>query len=202
MNRTSDPTPEPAATAPEFPPETPEAEVVRLRAEVARLEQQVAALEILADRDPLTTIFNRRAFMRELNRVVGFCERYQTTAAVVFFDMDAFKGINDVFGHAAGDAALQAVAATLASHVRESDVVGRLGGDEFAVILVQVDRSAAQAKADSLKQRIEASPAIHDGMAVPLRVSHGLRMFEPGITAAGLLAGADAAMFLNKPPTR
>ena len=98
--------------------------------------------------------------------------------------------------------ALQAVAATLASHVRESDVVGRLGGDEFAVILVQVDRSAAQAKADSLKQRIEASPAIHDGMAVPLRVSHGLRMFEPGITAAGLLAGADAAMFLNKPPTR
>jgi diguanylate cyclase (GGDEF)-like protein len=183
-------------------PQGPEAEIARLRAKVARLELQVAALEILADRDPLTTIFNRRAFMRELHRVVGFCERYQTTAAVVFFDMDAFKGINDVFGHAAGDAALQAVAATLASHVRESDVVGRLGGDEFAVILAQVDRKAALAKAESLKQQIETAPAIHEGRTVPLRVSYGLRLFEPGITPADLLAGADAAMFLNKPPTR
>lgn len=198
MNRTSDPTPEPVPS----PPESPDAEIARLRAEVTRLEQQVAALEILADRDPLTTIYNRRAFLRELHRVVGFCERYQSTAAVVFFDMDAFKDINDTHGHAAGDAALQAVAATLAGQVRESDVVGRLGGDEFAVILVQVDRAAALSKATRLKQQIEASPAIHDGRAVPLRVSYGLRMFEPGVTPADLLAGADAAMYLNKPPSR
>ncbi len=201
MNRPSDPTTEPAPVPPDSP-DSPDAVIARLRADVARLELQVAALEILADRDPLTTIFNRRAFLRELHRVVAFCERYASTAAVVFFDMDAFKGINDTFGHAAGDAALQAVAATLAGHVRESDVVGRLGGDEFAVILVQVDRSAAIAKAASLKQRIEATPAIHEGRAVPLRVSFGMRMFEPGVTPADLLAGADAAMYLNKPPPR
>ena len=192
--------------SPPDPPRDPadprDAELARLRAEVARLEQQVAALEILADRDPLTTIFNRRAFMRELNRVVGFCERYQAGAAVAFFDMDGFKGINDTYGHAAGDAALQAVAATLAGHVRESDVVGRLGGDEFAVILVQADRAAALAKAQSLKQLIEATPAVHNGASVPLRVSFGVRMFSPGVTPADLLAGADAAMYLNKPADR
>ncbi len=191
MNSPPDPTPDPA--------DPRDAELARLQAEVARLQQHVAALEILADRDPLTTIFNRRAFMRELNRVVGFCERYQTGAAVAFFDMDGFKGINDTHGHAAGDAALQAVAATLAGHVRESDVVGRLGGDEFAVILVQADRAAALAKAQSLKQLIEATPAVHNGTAVPLRVSFGVRMFSPGVTPADLLAGADAAMYLNKP---
>ena len=174
-------------------------EIRRLSDEVTRLEQKVAALEILADRDPLTTIYNRRAFMRELHRVSAFCERYAMQAAVAFFDMDAFKLINDRHGHAAGDAALQSVAATLAAHVRESDVVGRLGGDEFAVILVQLDRAAAIAKAARLKQLVEAEPAVHEGVAIPLRISFGVRAFEPGVSPADLLAGADAAMYLNKP---
>ena len=136
-----------------------EAELLRLREENARLMERVAALEILADRDPLTTALNRRAFMRELNRVLGFCKRYRSTASVVFFDMDGFKAINDIYGHAAGDVALQTVVATLAANVRESDVVGRLGGDEFAIILAQADKSSATAKAESLKYLIERGPA-------------------------------------------
>ena len=177
-------------------------EIEVLRDENAQLARRVAELEILADRDPLTTVLNRRAFMRELHRVVGYCERYGAMASVVFFDMDAFKAINDTFGHSAGDAALQAVAASLAAHVRESDVVGRLGGDEFAVILAQADREAAATKAAALKALVEAAPAAHEGAAIPLRLSYGVRAFEPGVDAADLLAGADAAMFLHKSAQR
>lgn len=175
-----------------------ESELLRLREENARLRERVAALEILADRDPLTTALNRRAFMRELNRVLGFCKRYRSTASVAFFDMDGFKAINDIYGHAAGDVALQTVVATLAANVRESDVVGRLGGDEFAIILAQADKSAALAKAESLKHLIECEPAGYEGRSIPLKVSVGVREYEKGVTAADLLSGADAAMYLNK----
>ena len=169
-----------------------------LRQTMAELETRVAELEILADRDPLTTVFNRRAFVRELHRVIGYCDRYGATASVVFFDMDGFKGINDQFGHAGGDAALQATAATLAAHIRESDLVGRLGGDEFAVILAQADKAAATVKALSLQALIEAEPAVHAARSIPLKVSFGVRQYETGTGAADLLAGADAAMYLNK----
>lgn len=175
-----------------------QAELARLREENAELKARVAALEILADRDPLTTALNRRAFMRELNKVLGFCRRYRSTASVAFFDMDGFKAINDLYGHAAGDVALQTVVATLASNVRESDVVGRLGGDEFAVILAQADKVAATTKAENLKHLIEREPAGHDGRAIPLKVSFGVREYEKGVSAADLLSGADAAMYLNK----
>jgi diguanylate cyclase (GGDEF)-like protein len=174
------------------------AEAEGLRAEVERLRRRLAEVELLADRDALTPVLNRRAFTRELSRTLAFCARYEAPASLVFFDLDGFKAVNDGFGHAAGDAALQAVAATLVDHVRESDVIGRLGGDEFAVILAQAERASAEAKALDLQQRIESEPAVFDGRAIPLRISFGVRAFEPGLTAAQALAEADAAMFLRK----
>jgi diguanylate cyclase (GGDEF)-like protein len=117
---------------------------------------------------------------------------------MVFFDLDGFKGVNDSFGHAAGDAALRAVAATLAAHVRESDVVGRLGGDEFGVILAQANREAAEVKASSLVAEIERAAVVVDGRVIRLGASFGVRAFEPGLEATQMMAEADAAMFLSK----
>lgn len=174
------------------------AEIDRLRTELAQVSQRLAEVELLADRDALTPVLNRRAFVRELSRTLAFCQRYETPAALVFFDMDAFKAVNDTWGHAAGDAALQVVAASLAEHVRESDVVGRLGGDEFAVILAQAEKTAAEAKAADLKKRIEDEPLVFEGQMIPLRLSYGVRAFEPGLGAAQMLAEADAAMFIAK----
>jgi diguanylate cyclase (GGDEF)-like protein len=174
------------------------AEADALRAELARVQRRLAEVELLADRDALTPILNRRAFTRELTRTLTFCERYDAQASLVFMDMDGFKAVNDGFGHAAGDAALQAVAITLSEHVRESDVVGRLGGDEFGVILAQAGREAAEAKAADLKRRVETEPVVFEGRAIPLRLSYGVRTFEPGMEAAQMLAEADAAMFLRK----
>src|SRR5690606_37882743 len=81
-------------------------EVEDLRGEVARLKARLAEAEGLADRDGLTPLLNRRAFLRELSRIRTFAQRYGSPASLVFFDLDDFKNVNDRFGHAAGDAAL------------------------------------------------------------------------------------------------
>lgn len=174
------------------------AETEALRAELARLQRRLDEVELLADRDPLTPVLNRRAFTRELHRTLAYCERYGAPASLVFFDLDQFKAVNDSFGHAAGDAVLQVVAQSLADHVRESDLVGRLGGDEFAVILVQANREAAETKAKDLQRRLEEQPVVFGQQSIPVRLSYGVRTFEQGMEAAQMLAEADAAMFMRK----
>ena len=167
-------------------------------AEVERLKRQLAEVEQLADRDPLTPVLNRRAFVRELSRAAAFCGRYGAPASLVYLDLDSFKAVNDRFGHAAGDAVLAWVAAGLVERVRESDVVGRLGGDEFGVLLLQVDGEAARAKATTLLKSAEADPAPFEGRAISVQLSIGVRDYAPGLTPARWLAEADAAMFVNK----
>lgn len=180
------------------PPGSLEEEVERLRAEVARLTRRLAEVELIADRDPLTPALNRRAFVRELSRALAFQARYGGEAAVIYFDLDGLKALNDAHGHAAGDAAIQAVIAVLADGVRESDVVGRLGGDEFAVLLARASLEDARQKATSLADTVAAEPLAHGGALLSLSVSFGVRALEPGRDAAQTLAEADAAMYLAK----
>lgn len=173
-------------------------EIDDLRGEVARLKAKLTEAEELADRDPLTPVLNRRAFLRELGRIRTFAQRYGSPASLVYFDLDGFKSVNDRFGHAAGDAALQAVAQRLAGNIRESDIVGRMGGDEFGVILVQADKATAVAKAASLSKAIEDSPIRFGDWSAPLHVSFGVREIVPDVDPETLLAEADAAMFQAK----
>lgn len=173
-------------------------EIDDLRGEVGRLKARLSEVEGLADRDALTPLLNRRAFLRELNRVRTFAQRYGSPASLVFFDLDGFKRVNDRFGHAAGDAALQAVAQRLVANVRESDVVGRLGGDEFGVILVQADHLTAETKATSLARAIEAEPMQFGDWSAPIHVSFGVREISSEAEPEALLAQADAAMFARK----
>ena len=167
-------------------------------AETERLKRRLAEVEQLADRDPLTPVLNRRAFLRELQRTAAFCARYGAPAALVYFDLDGFKAVNDRYGHAAGDAVLEAVAQGLLDNVRESDVVARLGGDEFAVLLAQAEPAAAAAKARALTAELEGQPVVFEGRAIAVRVSAGVRTYEPGLTPARWIAEADAAMFVRK----
>jgi diguanylate cyclase (GGDEF)-like protein len=173
-------------------------EIDDLRGEVGRLKARLSEVEGLADRDVLTPLLNRRAFVRELHRVGAFAARYGSPAALVYFDLDGFKGVNDRFGHAAGDAALKAVADRLLANTRETDIVGRLGGDEFAVILVQTDVEAATTKAERLKQVIQTTPVDLGDWSAPVRISYGVRAIEPGMDPETALAEADARMFVRK----
>ena len=173
-------------------------EIDDLRAEVSRLKARLSEAEELADRDPLTPVLNRRAFVRELGRIRTFSERYGSPASLVFFDLDGFKHVNDRFGHAAGDSALQAVAQRLAGNIRESDIVGRMGGDEFAVILVQADKATDEAKALALSKSIESSPIRFGDWSAPLHISFGVREITPDLEPETLIAEADAAMYARK----
>ena len=173
-------------------------EIDELRKEVGRLKARLMEAEALADRDALTPLLNRRAFVRELGRVLAFIQRYGGPASLIYFDLDGFKAVNDRFGHAAGDLALGAVAQRLTANVRESDIVGRIGGDEFAVILVHADIATATAKAAFLAGAVESEPAVCGEWLVPLKISYGVRKVVPGLGAEQVLAAADAAMYARK----
>jgi diguanylate cyclase (GGDEF)-like protein len=173
-------------------------EIDDLRGEVGRLKTRLAEAEEIADRDALTPLLNRRALVRELGRIRTFAQRYGSAASLAYFDLDDLKSVNDRFGHAAGDAALQAVAERLRANVRDSDIVGRMGGDEFAVILVQADQATAEAKASSLARAIEAEPLRFGDWTAPLHVSFGVREISQDADPEAIVAQADAAMFARK----
>jgi diguanylate cyclase (GGDEF)-like protein len=173
-------------------------EIDDLRTEVSRLKARLEESEQLADRDALTPLLNRRALLRELSRIRTFAQRYGAPAALVYFDLDDLKGVNDRFGHAAGDAVLQAVADRLLANVRESDIVGRMGGDEFAVILVQADRATADAKAQALTRAVEAQPLALGDWSAPIHLSYGVCEITPDLEPDAIVAQADAAMYARK----
>ena len=174
------------------------AEVERLRAELAAARARVAELEASADVDPLTDIFNRRGFTRELKRALAYVERYAARAALVYVDLDRFKPVNDAHGHAAGDAVLNAVAATLQRNVRASDTVARLGGDEFVVLLWNLDERAAAAKAAALEALVAETPIAFGAATLGVGASAGCALLTPGAAAAAVLARADQAMYALK----
>jgi diguanylate cyclase (GGDEF)-like protein len=173
-------------------------EVDKLRRELQQSQQRIAYLEQLADQDSLTPIANRRAFVRELSRMMSFAERYNTPSSVIYFDVNDLKVINDTLGHAAGDAVLAEVAQVLVKNVRDSDFVGRLGGDEFGVILAYTDQATANEKAAALGAAIAAHPVTWQGKTINVSASWGAHSFQSGNDAAGALDAADKAMYLRK----
>lgn len=174
------------------------AEVESLRKQLDGTNSRLVYLERVADQDSLLPVFNRRAFVRELSRVMSYSERYGTPSAVLYFDIIAFKAINDTYGHAAGDAALEFVATAFIENVRESDVVGRLGGDEFGVILAHSDVKTAKEKAEILAKRVRNSRFAWDGQEIKLDVAYGIYSFKQGEDARHALEAADKAMYTQK----
>ena len=174
------------------------AEVEKLRRELQQTQARIADLEQLADQDPLAPIANRRAFVRELSRMLSFAERYSTPSSIVYFDVNGLKGINDTYGHAAGDAVLSQVANTLTKNVRDSDFVARLGGDEFGVILTYTDAETAKGKADALAQMIGEQTTPWKDHTLRISVAYGIYSFKGGEDVAHAIEAADKAMYAHK----
>lgn len=170
-------------------------EVERLRHEIEHRERRISYLERLADEDVLMPVLNRRAFVRELNRLISHVERYGGTAALLYLDVNGMKPINDRYGHPAGDAALHHVASLLMENLRGSDAVGRLGGDEFGILLVEVDEQGARGKAQHLSQTIDETPFTFEGSTLSVSASIGLVVFNGSESADDLLQAADAQMY-------
>lgn len=153
----------------------------------------------LADHDPLTNLFNRRRFSEELEQMLSWAERYQHPGALLFFDLDRFKYINDTSGHQAGDALLKMVAEMLSRTIRTADVTGRLGGDEFAVILPEISAGGAIEVAKKILLRLSETQLNVNGRTYKIAASVGIALFpEHGKNVHDLLAAADLAMYQAK----
>ena len=155
----------------------------------------VEQLRAQADRDSLTGLLNRRAFMRELGTEIERSLRYGRHFVLALCDLDDFKSINDTDGHPAGDRALAAVAALLESTIRASDFAFRIGGDEFALLLPETDADEAQ---DAVR-RIVTALAGDSVLAAGLGISFGLALFPiHGKTPEELIRRADQALYAAK----
>lgn len=167
-----------------------------------RLREQRLALtdaERRAQTDALTGVLNRRSLIERLDAA---CRRAQTRGlpiALLFIDLDYFKGINDTRGHLAGDACLQAVIAPIQAELRQSDVIGRYGGEEFVVILSSADAPAAQATAQRIRQRVAELEVGGFGAPIRLTCSIGVATSDAlGVWGEHLVARADAAVYAAK----
>jgi diguanylate cyclase (GGDEF)-like protein len=174
-------------------------EEIQLLKDLGDLAEQELTAVHMASTDHLTAISNRRGFESLAGHALAVCHRMGQPATILFFDLDKFKLINDVHGHAAGDRALRTFAHGLISVFRESDVVGRLGGDEFAVLLTGSTAAHVPVQLSRLQHWIAANFRPQEtGYAI--HFSAGQIEYDPRRhpSIESLLAHGDSAMYKVK----
>ena len=171
----------------------------RLLREVEVLREREAQAKQLADRDGLTGLYNRRRMLELLESAVTEAARQEQCVGLLFIDLNGFKGINDEYGHAAGDKILTTVATRIAARVRNRDIVCRYGGDEFVVVLPNVpDAGAVTNVADAIRERVTL-PCWIQRNEQRLTAAIGQSMYpHDGRTAEEFLRAADLAMYRLK----
>ena len=158
-------------------------------------------LQYLADHDALTGLFNRRRLEEELERAIAGTNRHGRSASLLLIDLDGFKHVNDLLGHAGGDELLAQVGGLLRHTLRKTDVLCRLGGDEFAVILPDTTAAQAEVVAAKLAHAVDEHTVAHSDVGHPrVTASIGITMYERGgdRDSETLLAEADRAMYAAK----
>ena len=139
-----------------------------------RSKKQLQELELLATIDPLTGVLNRRAFVEATQHTGSKPRSHDHQLALLMIDLDAFKSINDRYGHLAGDEVLSTVARELEKNIRAEDICARFGGEEFAVLLRNVEPGEALTIADSLRQHIEQLRVTYNHSVIRVSASIGL----------------------------
>ena len=157
-------------------------------------------LKLLAYRDPLTGLLNRRAMESALKREFSREKRYQRMLSVVFIDLDDFKSVNDIHGHDRGDELLKYVASQLLDISRDTDVVARFAGDEFIVILPETSAASATNLMNRLKDYFLSHPLNTSGTSIPVSISFGVASTEDKSieNPAMLLKKADEMLYKAK----
>lgn len=151
--------------------------------------------------DALTRVFNRRYLLEALDHELVRTRRYPRVFSLVLFDVDHFKGINDEYGHAAGDYVLREVAGAIARNVRRADVFGRYGGDEFGIVLPEIGPDQAYLVCEKLRRLIAADRFMFRDAAVPVTISLGVRTVrhdEQVVDVESIIADADARLYQAK----
>lgn len=180
-------------------------DITQAKKDEKALESQAVALaaantklEKLANHDSLTGLVNRRVFLEEVEAEMQRCRTSRSKAAMLFLDLDSFKGINDTYGHEAGDRILIHTASALSHSIRAGSIGARFGGDEFAILLRSpIEREEAEAVAARIIQAVQ-SPITIKGREISTTCSIGIAICEGSISLDELVRRADASMYFAK----
>jgi len=157
------------------------------------------ALVNMAERDPLTNLYNRRRFHEELERMIAEAGRRKTQLGLLMFDLDGFKPVNDLFGHQAGDEVLVRLARDVGAIIRRNEMFFRLGGDEFAVLAPDTDEQALTGLARRIGDKVAGMVFEFNGCNAQVTTSTGIGIYPlHAHSGESLLTAADSAMYAAK----
>jgi diguanylate cyclase (GGDEF)-like protein len=148
--------------------------------------------------DGLTQVHNKRYLLESLEREIPRAKRHGRPLAVVMFDIDHFKGINDSYGHLAGDYVLKELATLVRTRLRPDDTLGRYGGEEFCAILPETSLEGAHRMAEQLRRLVAEATFVFEGSTIPVTVSLGCAELRDQQDVLGLLKAADDKLYEAK----
>ena len=170
-----------------------------LMRQLCELEAARARLDVLATRDELTGVHNRRQFLVLADREWSRCRRYDMSAALLMIDVDHFKAVNDTHGHLAGDLMLREIARAAGETLRQPDLLGRFGGEEFVIFLPHADPLGALDAAERIRERVAQLSLEWKGRVVRTTVSVGVATLDfAHDSLANLIHEADQALYAAK----
>jgi len=176
-----------------------------LRERLEQLERESSDLRLrmleahqLAMRDAVTGLPNRTAYDERIAQEFARWKRFAEPLALLIWDVDDFKSINDRFGHPAGDKALRIIAQSLRQRLRETDFIGRYGGEEFVTLLSGADAGEALKVAEEMRQAVEGCGFHSNSRRIPVTISCGIACFAKGDTPEQVLERADQALYRAK----
>jgi diguanylate cyclase (GGDEF)-like protein len=173
-------------------------EVEALSQKVKKLEHELEEARKESKEDFLTKLYNRRALDEFLELKEAEYKRYNRNYAIVMFDLDNFKKVNDTFGHDAGDAVLSAFAKILKKEARSVDIVGRYGGEEFLALLSDTDTQGGAIFAEKVRRHVERAKMIYKKKQIPVTVSAGVSERAKHLSLQATINSADEYLYLAK----
>lgn len=172
--------------------------IAKMECDSERLRSHLEETQQQAYKDVLTGVPNRHAYEERLSEEVARARRYNTALCMVVWDVDKFKGINDNYGHAAGDRVLKVIAETLNDSIRETDFLARFGGEEFILLLPGTELESTRQVAEKLRVSIEQTPFHFRDTNVTITVSGGIAQLNKDETSNSLFERADKALYKAK----
>jgi len=175
------------------------ATILQFRYQDQREQQFHTLMQTFKTHDPMTDAFNKRAFLVEIEKEAGFARRHGQPLALVLFDLDHFKRVNDTYGHQAGDIVLRTVAQLVMDTKRKEDVFARYGGEEFAMLLRNTGLDQAFIAGERIRRLIEQMEVIHNGRRIPTTVSVGVAVLDDHVAKpTDLIERADERLYMAK----
>lgn len=169
-----------------------------LETETDQLRREIQAAAARALKDAVTGLPNRQAYDDRLEQEFHRWKRFGEPLAMLVWDIDDFKKINDTYGHQSGDKALRVIAGKLQETLRETDFIARYGGEEFVVLLVGTDLAGAKQVAEKMRKRITQIALKANSERIRMTISGGLSLFSPGDAPEDVFERADQALYKAK----